>query len=299
MKTASIDDNKGFAARQKYIIDAPEAKGVFTIRLPLYMLFGCVENFYALRGYSVEIELNRGPDYPALFRDAEADQADILFTEFKLNVPIIEPSNAVLLDSLKGIKDSTPFLYSFRQRKAIFAPIGHDLFDYQIVFTTDGFAERPQMVFVGLQKAQTKDQLYNHALYSHKNVETMYVKMNNRVFPEHQVKANFENNDPGFFYHSMLNVRSNYLQNPSRYGEGCHINPASFKDLYTIFTFDCSKGDYQIAGQSIVSSLHIHFKKKTPKELIVYIAWWNDRTLECFSDGRPITIKSMTSDSYK
>ena len=155
------------------------------------------------------------------------------------------------------------------------------------------------MVFVGFQKNHTTDQFYNHALNTHENVETMYVKMNNRVFPENMVKADFENNDPGFFYHSMLNVRANYLQNPSRYGEGCHIDPATFTTLYTIYAFDCTKGDYQVAGQSIVSSLHIHFKKQTPDNLVVYIAWFNDRTLECFSDGKTINIKSLTSESYR
>ena len=299
-KTASKDLNKGFLARQKYIIDTPNDKGRFVIRLPMHMLFGSVENFYALRGYSVEVELNRGPDYPALFRNEDgAVEGLIQFTEFKLNIPVIEPSNAILLNNLKGLKDSTPFLYSFRQRKAMFAPIGHNLHDYQIVFTTDCCPERPQMVFVGLQKDQTKDQKYNHALYTHENVETMYVKMNNRMFPENLTKADFANNDPGFFYHSMLNARANYLQNPSRYGEGSHINPATFTQLYAIYAFDCTKGDYQVAGQSIVSSLHIHFKEQTPDNLVVYIAWFNDRTLECFSDGKSINIKSLTSESYR
>ena len=171
--------------------------------------------------------------------------------------------------------------------------------DYQIVFTTDSYPERPQMVFIGFQKNQTDDQKYNHALYTNEHVETMYVKMNNRMFPENLVKADFENNDPGFFYHSMLNTRANYLQNPSRYGEGSHITPVTFVKLYAIYTFDCTKGDYQVAGQSIVSSLHIHFKKPTPDNLKVYIAWFNDRTLECFSDGKSINIKSLTSESYR
>ena len=54
-KTASKDENKGFAARQKYIIDALHERGRFVIRLPMHMLFGSVENFYALRGYAVEV----------------------------------------------------------------------------------------------------------------------------------------------------------------------------------------------------------------------------------------------------
>jgi hypothetical protein len=299
-KDASLDNNHGFIARQKYIIAAPEEKGRFVIRLPMYMLFGTVENFYALRGYPVEVELNRGPDHTALITAADAaEPAKIKITDIKLNIPVIEPSNVELLNNLKSLKDPTPYLYSFRQRKTMFAPIGKDLYDYQIVFTTDSYPERPQMVFVGFQKNQTNDQKYNHGIYTHEDVETMYVKMNNRVFPENLVKADFANNDTGFFYHAMLNARANYLQNPSRYGEGSHIDPASFLSLYAIYVFDCTKGEYQVAGQSIVSSLHIHFKKQTGDNLKVYIAWFNDRTLECFSDGKSINIKSLSSESYR
>ena len=126
--TASAQTNFGFGARQKYILAAPAMAGRFVIRLPMYMLFGSVENFYALRGYSVEVELNRGPDHCSLFRDdAGAELGEISFDDFKLNIPVIEPSNAELLNNLKSLKDPTPYLYSFRQRKAMFAPVGKTL----------------------------------------------------------------------------------------------------------------------------------------------------------------------------
>ena len=60
----------------------------------MHMLFSSVENFYELRGYGIEVELNRGPDYLALFRDVNADEGAIKFTAFKLNIPVIEPNNA-------------------------------------------------------------------------------------------------------------------------------------------------------------------------------------------------------------
>ena len=52
---ATSDDNHGFCVRQKYVVDALEENGrfLFLIRLLMYMLFGSVENFYALQGYPV------------------------------------------------------------------------------------------------------------------------------------------------------------------------------------------------------------------------------------------------------
>ncbi len=49
--TASIEDNKGFAVRQGWIIDKATTRGTFKARLPLYMLFGFVENYLALSAY--------------------------------------------------------------------------------------------------------------------------------------------------------------------------------------------------------------------------------------------------------
>ena len=39
------------------------------------MIFGFMENFVALKGYPIEIELVRGDDAPALFRNKEGAHA--------------------------------------------------------------------------------------------------------------------------------------------------------------------------------------------------------------------------------
>ena len=296
--TTTDDTNKGFTVRQQYIIEAPHTKGTFKLRIPLMMFYGFMENFLALRGYPYEIELVRGPDYPAIFRDDAADEGKLVFKEFILDIPVIDPSNSVLLESLKGIKDPQPYLYSFRNRHGMFAPIPANIHDFQLTITTDSLVERPQMILVGLQLNPTMDQKFNHALYSNQNVETMYVKMNNEQYPTTLIKANWTENDSGFFYESQEHVRANYLQYPARYTEGNMMNPANFRDLYTIYCFDVTKGNYALGGNSIVSSLHIHFKDVTKAHLRVYVAWFSDRTIEFFTDGKPFNIKTMNHSGF-
>ena len=53
------------------------------------MFFGFMENFVALKGYSVEMEFVRGPDYPALFRHGGAAEGKLVFSEMTRNVPIV------------------------------------------------------------------------------------------------------------------------------------------------------------------------------------------------------------------
>lgn len=133
--TANEDDNKGFAIRQTYLIDTPHTNGMFKLRIPLHMFFGFMENFVALKGYPIEIELVRGPDHPALFRsDAgghAAGEGKIKFQEMTLNIPVVEPSTAMMVESLKGLTNPHPYLFSFRQRHGISAPVHANIYDYQ------------------------------------------------------------------------------------------------------------------------------------------------------------------------
>ena len=115
--------------------------------------------------------------------------------------------------------------------------------------------------------------------------------MNNAQFPRTLFKADWEENDNGFFYEMQQNVRANYLQHASIYSEGNMMTPGNFKDLFTIFCFDVSKQDMTLGSNSITCDLHIHFKTPTEANLRVYITWFNDRSLEMYRDGRPIGIR--------
>ena len=293
-------DNKGFDVRKQYIL-SPTTVGKFKLRIPLHMFFGFMENFVVLKGYPIEIEMVRGPDYPAIFRVGNGDHAaevgKLKFSSITLNIPIVEPSTLLALEYLKGVKDPRPFLYSFRQRHGMFAPVPAHIQDFQQPITSSYFTERPQMIWVAFQTCNVVDQTHNHALYENSNVESMYIQMNNSQFPPVLMKADWAENDNGFFYEMQKHVRANYLQFPARYTEGNMLNPANFKDLYTIYCFDVSKQEMTLGSNNVTCDLHVHFKTASAANLRVYIAWFNDRTLEMFSDGSPINIRKEV-DNY-
>ena len=299
--TADTDTNKGFGIRQQYLIESPHTNGTFKLRLPMHMLFGFMENFTVLKGYPIEIELVRGPDYPALYRNGAGQHAAVegklVFKDILLNIPIVEPSTAVKVDYLSIMQDPEPYLYSFRERHGMFAPVPANITDFHQPITSSFYTERPQMIWVGLQHANTTDQTFNHALYKNENVESAYIQMNNSQFPPTLFKADWNENDNGFFYEMQQHVRSNYLQHSSTYNEGNMLTPANFKDLYSIYCFDVSKQDMTLGSNNVTCDLHMHFKAATGANLRVYIAWFNDRTLEMFSDGKPINIRKDI-DSY-
>ena len=261
-----------------------------------------MENFVALKGYPIEIELVRGDDAPALFRNKEgahaAAEGKLKFSELNLNIPVVDPSTAMTVKSLQGLQDPYPYLFSFRERHGMFAPVPTNILDFQQPITSSYFTERPQMIWVGFQRNNTTDQSFNHALYSHDNVESAYITMNNAIFPTNEIKANWAENDNGFFYEMQKDMRSNYLQHAATYTEGNMLTPANFKDLFTIYCFDVSKQDFTLGGNNVTCNLHVRFKTATQANLRVYIAWVSDRTLELFTDGKPLIIRKQI-DSYR
>ena len=304
--TAALETtNAGFAIRRKYIVDAPNTKGTFKLRIPMHMFFGFMENFVVLRGYPIEIEMVRGPDYPALFRNDtatvanHADEGKLKFTGITLNVPIVDPSTAIALEYYKGLQGPTPFLYSFRERHGMFAPVPTGITHFQQPITSTYFTERPQMIWVGFQRrSNIHDQTVNHALYTNEDVETAHIQMNNTQFPPVSVSANWEENDNGFFFEMQKHVRENYLQTDGTYVEGNMLNPSNFKDLFTIYCFDVSKQDMTLGSNNITCDLHVRFRTATVANLRAYIIWFNDRTIEMFTDGSPINIRKQV-DNYE
>ena len=299
--TAS-DDNKGFGIRRAFLITEPHTNGKFTLRIPMHMFFGFMENFVVLKGYPIEIEFIRGPDYPAIFRNNDgghrADEGKLVFKNITLDVPIVEPSTMVTLEYLKGMKDPEPFLYSFRQRHGMFAPVPANIQDFQQPITSDYFTERPQMIWVAFQKVDHTDQTQNYALYSNEDVESAHIQMNNSQFPPLIVKADWNENNPGSFYQMQRNMRANYLMYPARYTEGNMLAPSTFRNLYTIYCFDVSKQEMTLGSNNVTCDLHVHFKTPTKANLRVYVAWFSDRTLEMFTDGSPINIRREV-DNYE
>ena len=92
--------------------------------------------------------------------------------------------------------------------------------------------------------------------------------------------------------------RANYLQYPARFTEGNMLNPMNFKSLYCIYAFDVSNGDFALAGDSIVSFVHVRFRTKVKKDVVIHVTWISDRTCELYTDGKPLNIKTQ-ADSYK
>ena len=89
----------------------------------------------------------------------------------------------------------------------MFAPVPTNILDFQQPITSSYFTERPQMIWVGFQRNNTTDQSFNHALYSHENVESAYITINIAKLPQNEIKAIWTENDYGFLYEMQKDIR--------------------------------------------------------------------------------------------
>ena len=297
-ENTTADANKGFLLRRDFILDRPKTPGFFSLRIPLSMIFGFMENFVIMRGYPVAIELVRGADHSALFRaDTGVVEGKIEFEKLMLNVPIVEPSNTVTVETLRGLSDPKNYLYSFRRRSGLSAPIPSKILEHQMTVVTTTMVERPQVLWIAFQKDMTSDQKTNNAIYWHGNVQQMTMEVNNVQFPISPVSADFDENDPGMFYTMSQQVRENYLQISDAYTEGNMLNPPNFVDLFPVYVLDVSKQNFTVGAKSVSTKLNVRFKTATPENMIVHIAWYSDRTLELATDGSCLNIKENV-DSF-
>ena len=297
-KSVTNDEtNSGFKKRQNYVIKSPASHGTFKLRIPLHLLFGFFENFVALRGYPVTMELVRASDSCCIVRSNPAVKGKLKINRMVLNAPIVDPSTVMTLHALKGLKDPKPYLFSFRRRSGMMVPISPKQHSFSIVLSTSSMVERPQVVFFGFQKDMDETQLKNPALFWHSNLETSTISVNNVSFPANPIPANWAENDYGFYYLMQMHARENYLQHPSTFSEGNMINPGNMKSLYPIFVIDISKQDFTIGAKTVTTKLNLRFKEETDDNLILHIAYYSERTLELFTNGERLNIKEHT-DSY-
>ena len=294
----TADTNTGFKVRQDYLMKRPKTPGNFSLRIPLSMLFGIAENYVCLRGYPINIEFVRGGDHCALMRDKGLKRKGmILFEKLTLNIPIVEPSNSITVETLRGLSDPKTYLFSFRRRSGLSSQIPTGVMEHQMVICTTTMVERPQFIWVAFQKDMTKEQTENNGIYWNGDLQQMTIEVNNVQFPVNPVEANFTENDTGFFYTMQKQIRENYLQLPSTYTEGNIISPMNYRTLFPIFAFDVSKHDFSVGAQSVTTKLNMRFRAKVPANVTARIAYFSDRTLELVTDGSGLDIKQNV-DSY-
>jgi len=119
---AGNNRNKGFEARQEYIIRKPDPKGTLSFRVPLKHIFGFCDDYdKVVYGFKHQLTLVKKGDNDAIFRAAAADAGKVVLSKHSWYMPHVLPNDQAKLALYKTIesKSSLPVGYRMIQCDSI------------------------------------------------------------------------------------------------------------------------------------------------------------------------------------
>jgi len=170
--------NLGFAARQAYLIQKPNPKSTFSIKVDLRHLFGFADDYdKVLYGIKHQLTLVRDSDDNIIFRENGVDAGKVLLSKISWWVPHVTPSfeTKVQLNKIIESKARTPIMYRSRWCES-FAVTQTTNFTWRL--GSRGDTEKPRYIIVRFQMNKAESQETNPAIFDHFNVKSIYAMIN-------------------------------------------------------------------------------------------------------------------------
>ena len=286
-------NNKGWTARNNWLITEPDSEGNFDCVIPLSLMFNFAADYEkVLYGYNLCLTLVRGEDHGALTLKANTDVGSVKLTSLALHMPIVTPSTAKRVSLLEMVKKQTPISLHFRERRLLTVDIPANGTEFEWNLSTISLKRRPKYVFIVLQNIlkKTEEEDENPGLFKHKSVSSMSISVNNRVVALHDhAHADFEENDFSEFYRAFLDCRASIMGIDNRIAT-THMSPKAFKNLFPIFSFDLSRHRTEILEQTISTRLHIRFAEASTTPVRCYALLLSDKEVILNADGKGIVV---------
>ncbi|XP_047146248.1 uncharacterized protein LOC124819094 [Hydra vulgaris] len=257
--SASIAANAGFAARQSYLIQSPNAKRKFSFCVPLIHIFGFYDTYdKVVYGLTHTLTLIRDGNNNAIFKALGAAlDGKVNLTKVSLFMPHVKPHLEFELKLNKEIESKVPLPVSYSERHCQFASVPRNT-DFTWTLNITSCSTRHRFIIVGFQTNKNGSQEQNSAIFDHCDMKNMYVTLNSQSYPK-IVNYNLSFPDQQFsraYRDASLFTKKFYGMNDLL--TQCSINLSEYKDLYPLFVFDVSK-------QSAVlktSIINVQFKTK-------------------------------------
>jgi len=221
--------NLGFAARQTYVIQKPDPKGTFSVKVDLRHLFGFADDYEkVLYGIKHQLTLVRDTNDNAIYRANGIDAGKITLDKVSWWVPHITPSLEWKNEHYKIIERKTqlPMVYRSRWCDSISVP---QTTNFTWRLGSRGDTEKPKYIIVGFQTNKTESQTTSPAVFDHVNVKSIYAMLNSERYPEVDYDIDFAKMKFSRVY--GINVLIAYS----------NVLPLEYKDLHSLFVIDVSK----------------------------------------------------------
>jgi len=287
--TASIANNHGFAVRQTYLIQKPNAKGTFSFIVPLKHIFGFCDDYdKIIYGLKQTLTLVRKADDDAIFRDNAAAAGKIAIDKISWFMPHVIPADMERMELYKTIesKASLPVAYRARQCDTITVPQS-TTFSWRLSVKTS--PEKPRYIIVGFQTNRSGDQETNPALFNHCDLKNMYIMMNQERYPAIDYNLSFPNQQFSRAYREASTFSQKFYGMDQLITQS-NITPSDFKELYPIMVFDVSKQSERLKSSVVDIQIKAIFNAAVPAETEAYAVVISDKLLQFQSDGQKMSV---------
>lgn len=281
--------NTGFATRQSWIIQSPQEKGRFQVRIPLKEIFGFCEDYTkVVYGLKQQLTLKRKADTDAIFKAAAADDGKITLDKISWYLPIVEPNDEEKLALMKEIENKAELSIDYRMRQADNITVTQATnFDWRL--TIKAGAEKPRYMIVAFQTGKENNQEQNPSIFDHCNVQSMAVYLNNIQYPRTDYNLNIAQNEFARLFGDITKFRANYSGITPELAH-CNISPSEWKSLYPFYVFDVTKQSERLKVDTIDVKIKVRFTENVPANTQAYVLVLSDRKLMFQSNGNNFNV---------
>ena len=305
--TAVIDPdnanfNAGFKIRHDYIFgnanNIAADVGKFSFRIPLKHIFGFCEDYDKIvYGLKHTLTLTRDNDNTAIFKAVVNDAGgnDTLFGRVNLDkiiwfMPHVTPADEDKMKLYKIIerKEKIPVGYRMIQCDSVSVQPGNiGSFSWRLAVKSS--PEIPRFIIIGFQQNGINNQVTNPSVFTHVNIDNMYVMLNSTRYPATDYNINFGTQQFSRVYGDAAEFRSKFY-NMDELISNPNINPSDYRDLYSLFLFDVSKQSEKLKYSTTDIQVKMSFRGDVPVGVQVYGVIISDRLINFQSDGNKFSV---------
>ena len=299
---ANANFNAGFKVRHDYIFGNTDGiaanLGKFSFRIPLKHIFGFCEDYDKIvYGLKHTLTLTRDNDNTAIFKAIVNDAGgnDTLFGRVNLDkiiwfMPHVTPADEDKMKLYKIIerKEKIPVGYRMIQcDSASVQPGNIGSFSWRLAVKSS--PEIPRFIIIGFQQNGINNQVTNPSIFTHVNIDNMYVMLNSTRYPVTDYNINFGTQQFSRVYGDAAEFRSKFY-NMDELISNPNINPSDYRDLYSLFLFDVSKQSEKLKYSTTDIQVKMSFRGDVPAGVQVYAVIISDRLINFQSDGNKFSV---------
>ena len=290
---ASTGDNKGFAERKVFLLDAT-TKGTFSFMIPLRRLFGFFRDYNkVVFGTTQRLTVtHKGTSNDAIFRGNGAPAGKVALRNIYWMVPHAIGTDEVNLALMNRIKSKKHINIAYRGITCARNEVQQDT-TFMWRLGARQAPEVPRYVLIAFQTDKENNQEANSSTFNHVSLTKLRVMVNEKQYPSIEYTANFGEHQFSRLYMDAMSFKGKFFNVESTEKEitsAPGISPIYYKELFPVFVVDVSKQVEKVKHTLSEVTIHAEFGAAVPQRTRAFCTLVSDRFIKLESDGNRLAL---------